>query len=325
MAYSAQVIHKAKARLDTMRSDRQSQQEQRLQEAYRQLPRLLQIDMRLRQTMAEAARAAFAQNGEDAHNLMEKARQENQTLQKEREALLLANFPKDYLMEGPVCQVCGGVGYIGAEMCQCLQELCREEQRNMLSCLACGTASFADFRLTYYPDTVDPKYGASPRAVMERTFAYCKKYAESFGADSGSLLFVGGTGLGKTMLSACIATAVTEKGYAVSYESAGHLFSKLEKNRFAPNEESQRAVSEIENAQLLIIDDLGTELPGNFVTAALYTLVNDRIMAGKPTIISTNLNAQELGQRYSPQIASRLHGAYRQLTFVGDDIRLKTR
>ena len=141
-------------------------------------------------------------------------------------------------------------------------------------------------------------------------------------ADSGNLLFVGGTGLGKTMLSACIATTVTEKGYAVSYESAVHLFSKLEKDRFNPTEESRREVSEIFHADLLIIDDLGTEMPGNFVTTALYTLVNDRLMDGKPTIISTNLNADELGQRYSPQIASRLHGIYRQLTFVGEDIRL---
>ena len=324
MAYSADVMRKAKAQLDAMRSDRQSLQEQRLQEAYQKLPRLRQIDSLLRHSMAQAALAVFSQNT-DAHAMMEKIRQENQTLQKEREELLLANFPAGYLMEGPVCEICGGVGYIGAQMCRCLQDLCRKEQKKMLTCLACGTASFADFQLDYYPSTIDPKYGASPRAVMERTFAHCKKYAENFGTDSGNLLFVGGTGLGKTMLSACIATEVTEKGYAVSYESAVHLFSKLEKNRFNPSEESGREVSEIANAELLIIDDLGTEMPGNFVTTALYSLVNDRLMDGKPTIISTNLNADELGQRYSPQIASRLHGAYRQLTFVGEDIRLKKR
>lgn len=324
MAYSADVICRAKARLNTKRSDRQSLQEQRLQEAYRKLPRLRQIDLDLRQSMAQAAMAMFSQNG-DAHAMMEKIRQENQMLQKEREELLLANFPADYLQEGPVCESCGGVGYIGAQMCLCLQELCREEQKKKLSCLTCGTGSFENFQLDYYPGAVDPKYGASPRAVMERTFTYCKKYAASFAMDSDNLLFVGGTGLGKTMLSACIATEVTEKGYAVSYESAAHLFSKLEKNRFNPSEESQRDVSEIFNAELLIIDDLGTEMPGNFATTALYTLVNDRLLDGKPTIISTNLNADELAKRYSPQIASRLHGAYRQLTFVGEDIRLKKR
>ena len=324
MAYSKDVMRKAKARLDAMRADRQSQQEQRLHSAYMQVPRLREIDMLLRQTMANAARAAFAQS-EDAHALMEKARQENQILQQEREALVAANFPANYLMEGPVCEVCGGLGYIGAELCQCLQSLCQEEQRKMLTRLACGSASFRDFRLDYYPDAVDPKYGASPRQVMARTYDYCRNYAQNFAADSGSLLFVGGTGLGKTMLSACIATTVTEKGYAVSYESAGHLFSKLEKNHFNRTDETAAAVSEIENADLLIIDDLGTEMGGNFVTAALYSLINDRILSGKPTIISTNLNAQEIGERYSPQIASRLRGNFRQLSFVGEDIRLKRR
>ena len=322
MAYSADVLQKAKARLEAMRSDRQSIQQQRLQSAYKAQPRLREIDKLLRLSMAEAARAVFAQSG-DAHAMMEKVRRENQALQREREAILQESFPDNYLMEGPVCEICGGVGYIGAEMCQCLQSLCQDEQRKLLTHLACGTASFRDFRLDYYPDTIDPKYGASPRAVMEKIYDYCRKYASSFDLDSRSLLFVGGTGLGKTMLSACIATEVTQKGYSVSYESAGRLFSKLEKNRFNPTEECSREVSEIENADLLIIDDLGTELPGNFVTAALYSLVNDRLLAGKPTIISTNLNADELPQRYSPQIASRLRGAYRPFTFVGEDIRLK--
>ncbi len=324
MAYSAEVLRNAKTRLETMRADRQSIQQERLRRAYEAQPRLRQIDQMLRLSMAEAARAVFAQSG-DAHAMMEKARQENQALQREREAILQAHFPDNYLMEGPVCEICGGVGYIGAEMCTCLESLCRDEQRKLLTRLACGTASFRDFRLDCYPDTIDRKYGASPRAVMERTYDYCRKYAASFGPDSGSLLFVGGTGLGKTMLSACIATEVTEKGYCVVYESAGHLFSKLERDRFNPSEESHREVSEIENAELLIIDDLGTELPGNFVTAALYALVNDRLLAGKPTIISTNLNSDELPARYSLQIASRLRGAYRPLTFVGEDIRLKKR
>jgi DNA replication protein DnaC len=208
-------------------------------------------------------------------------------------------------------------------MCVCLKNLCQEEQRKLLTLLACGTASFRDFRLDYYPDSIDPKYSASPRQVMARTYDYCRKYAQNFEKNSVSLLFVGGTGLGKTMLSACIATEVTEKGFAVSYESAGHLFSKLEKNRFMPSEETAMAVAEIENAELLIIDDLGTEMPSSFVTAALYSLINDRILSGRPTIISTNLNAQEIAKRYSPQIASRLQGNFRKLAFVGEDIRLK--
>ena len=321
MAYSSEVVRRARARLGAMKADKESLQQQRLQSAYATLPRLKEIDLLLRKSMALAAQAVFA-GGADAGEAMDKVRKANLALQNERAELIAENFPEGYLSEEPICDRCGGSGYIGAQMCACLTELCREEQRKQLSLLACGQADFGDFRLDYYPDRIDPKYGASPRRVMEKTYTYCQNYAKSFGADSGNLLFVGGTGLGKTMLSACIATEVTDKGYSVCYESAAHLFSKLEKNRFNPTEETQAAAAAFENCDLMIIDDLGTELPGNFVTAALYTLINDRLLAGKATIISTNLNDQEIAVRYSPQIASRVKGSFRQLTFVGEDIRL---
>ena len=148
----------------------------------------------------------------------------------------------------------------------------------------------------------------------------CRRYTEHFG--SGNLLFVGGTGLGKTFLSACIAREVASQGHSGAYETAAHLFSKLERNRFNPDEESRAAVRKLETCDLLIIDDLGTELPGNFVTAALYNLLNDRLLAGKPMVISTNLTVEELKNRYSPQIASRLQGSFQRLVFVGEDIRI---
>jgi len=137
---------------------------------------------------------------------------------------------------------------------------------------------------------------------------------------------VGGTGLGKTFLSACIARTAADKGFSVAYESAPHLFTKLEKDRFSPNEQTHAEVMKLFACDLLILDDLGTELPGNFVTAALYNLVNDRLLSGKAMVISTNLNVEEINRRYSPQIASRLQGSFQRLTFVGEDIRvLKSR
>jgi DNA replication protein DnaC len=108
----------------------------------------------------------------------------------------------------------------------------------------------------------------------------------------------------------------------VAYETAAHLFTKLEQARFNPNEETRREADKLTSCDLLILDDLGTELPGQFVTAALYSLMNDRILAGKPMVISTNLNVDEAARRYSPQIASRLHGNFTRLTFVGEDIRV---
>jgi DNA replication protein DnaC len=157
---------------------------------------------------------------------------------------------------------------------------------------------------------------------MELNFRNCRSYAGIFTENSGNLLFIGGTGLGKTFLSACIARAVADRGYSVAYETASHLFSKLERAKFSADEEARKEVEKFSRCDLLIIDDLGTEMPGQFVTAALYSLVNDRLLEGKPMLISTNLNVDELSRRYSPQIASRLHGSFSRLTFVGEDIRV---
>ena len=133
---------------------------------------------------------------------------------------------------------------------------------------------------------------------------------------------MGGTGLGKTFLSACIARTVADRGCSVIYETSARLFSKLEQARFNPTEESRREAEKFQECDLLILDDLGTEMPGQFVTSALYSLLNDRLLAGKPMVISTNLTVEELSRRYSPQITSRLRGSFSQLTFVGDDIRV---
>jgi glycerol kinase len=118
------------------------------------------------------------------------------------------------------------------------------------------------------------------------------------------------------------AREAAEKGFSVAYESAPQLFAKLEKDRFNPDENSHMQVRQLMDCDLLIVDDLGTEMPGNFVTAALYSLVNDRLLSRKATVISTNLNISEIAQRYSPQIASRLQGSFKGLTFVGQDIRV---
>lgn len=320
MPYSKKVVSRARQILESRKADRESEYRDHLHNAYQQVPRLRQIDMLLRSSMALAAQTVFSQ-GADAAQTMEQVKKENLALQQERQALIREHFAPAYLDESPVCDHCGGTGYIGATMCRCLEQLCRQEQRRELDLLTDGNDRFEDFRLDYYADQKDSKLGVSPRAIMERNLKYCRQYAEAF-PNAGNLLFVGNTGLGKTFLSACIANAVVDKGVSIVYESAPRLFAKLEKNRFGPDEESRAAVAEMESCQLLILDDLGTEMPGTFVTAALYSLLNDRLLANKPMIISTNLNIDEIARRYSPQIASRLQGGFRQMPFVGQDIRV---
>jgi len=321
MAYSKEVVRLAKQRLASMKADRESENLQHLMDAYARVPRIREIDGQLRRSMVLAAQAVFTAGG-DAQAAMDKVKEDNLILQQERQRLAAEHFAPGYLDETPICESCGGSGYIGSQMCSCLRELCRQEQSKRLSLLADPNARFENFRLEYYSDRIDSKYGAAPRKLMEHTLQSCRKYAAQFSEKSGNLLFVGGTGLGKTFLSACVARAVAEQGFSVCYESAHNLFSKLEKNRFNPDEQSREQVAEIMNCDLLILDDLGTELPGNFVTAALYTLLNDRLLANKSMIVSTNLIAQELAGRYSPQIASRLQGNFKQLVFVGEDIRI---
>ena len=322
MGYSNDVMQRARARLAAAKADRESENRQHLDEAYAKVPRLREIDRQLRLTMAMAAQAVFSSGG-DVNAALEEAKQQNLSLQREREKLIRLYFEEGYLDDSPVCDRCGGSGYVGASMCECLAELCRQEQKKELTFLNVGRESFDQFRLDYYPDRLDPKLGINVRALMEKTYNTCRKYAYGFTERSGNLLFSGDTGLGKTFLSACIARTVADRGYSVVYESAGHLFSNLERAKFSGDEQAREDVKKYTECDLLIVDDLGTEMPGQFTTAALYSLVNDRILAGKAMIVSTNLTAEDLARRYSPQIASRLRGNFTRVAFLGDDIRMK--
>jgi DNA replication protein DnaC len=156
---------------------------------------------------------------------------------------------------------------------------------------------------------------------MERNFQNCRRYALTFSLNSGNLLFVGGTGLGKTFLSACIARAVADRGYSVMYETASHMFSKLEKAKFTPTEDSRREADKLMECDLLIIDDLGTEVVNQFTLSCLYHVINTRLNLQKPTIISTNLTPGELRKLYSDRISSRLTGEFQVIPFYGTDVR----
>ena len=316
MGYSVEVMQRARARLAAAKADRESENQQHLAHAYEEVPRLREIDRQLRMTMAMAAQAAFTKGG-DALQAMEEAKQKNLALQQERQQLVHLHFEEGYLDDSPICDHCGGSGYVGATMCECLQELCRQEQKKELTFLNVGRESFEQFRLDYYPER------DNIRMIMEKTFQICRKYAYNFTEKSPNLLFSGDTGLGKTFLSACIARTVADRGYSVVYESAGHLFGKLERAKFENDETAREEMKKYTACDLLIIDDLGTEMAGQFVSAALYSLINDRLLAGKPMIVSTNLNSEDLSRRYSAQIASRLRGSFMRVAFLGEDIRVK--
>lgn len=323
MGYSTQVLSRANARLSAAREEHESRTNARRAQVYRQLPRIQAIDKQLQRNMVQAAMAAFSQGAQDA---MEQAKAQNKALQAERQALLSQHFEPGFLDDAPFCPHCGGSGYVGTAMCQCLKAFCMEEQRKELGAVFSRSESFDNFRLDYYADAISPQLGVAPRTVMEKVLKACRDYARGFGPHSGNLLLSGGTGLGKTHLALAMGKTVGDMGCSVCYESAGSLLAKLEQAKFNPTEDTRRIAADLENCDLLIVDDLGTELPGQFTTAALYGLLNARLLAGRPMIITTNLNVDEAAKRYSPQIASRLYGDFLRLTFVGSDIRiLKTK
>lgn len=322
MAYSAEVIRRARERLAQAREDRESENRQHLADAYEKCPRIRQIDLQLRRTMAQAAQAAF-RKGSDGRAEMDAIRQENLALQQERAQLVGQYFEEGYLDDSPICTVCGGSGYVGSNMCECLRELCRQEQKKELTFLSAGKDRFEQFSLDYYPDRLDPVMKVNVRALMERNLQMCRRYAATFSEKSPNLLFSGDTGLGKTFLSACIARVVADRGYSVVYESASHLFGKLERAKFYNDEQARKDSQRYTDCDLLIVDDLGTEMPSQFTTSALYTLINDRILYGRPMILSTNLNTEDFSRRYSSQVASRLNGNFQRVPFLGEDIRAK--
>ena len=319
MAYSEQVLRRAKARLEQKKSDAESESNARIERIYSEYPRLREIDRAMRQSVSKAVAVAF-RRGKDPTEAIEAIKEENLALQWERECLLeAAGLDESALEPTVVCPRCGGSGYVGAAMCQCLKELCREEQKKELSSLLSGSEHFDQFRLDYYPTEPDPQSKAIPRQIMQTNFNRCRQYAQDFGPHSPSLLFSGGPGLGKTFLSACIARTVADNGFSVVYDTAGKLFSDFEAVKFGGS--TVELTKKYLSCDLLIIDDLGTEMTTQFTQSVLYQVINTRLMDGKPVIISTNLTTVDIPKRYQSAIASRLLGSYQLFPFLGRDIR----
>ena len=184
-----------------------------------------------------------------------------------------------------------------------------------------------DCSLDYYSPLPFPGESLTPRENMEFIFDVCSSYARRFGKFYFRNLFLtGAPGLGKTFLSACIARTVSEKGFSVVYDTAVNIFARFEEQKFARDRqevgEARDETRRYLGCDLLILDDLGSELTTPFVQSALYTLINARLTADKGTVISSNLTMDQVRARYTPQIASRLEGEYRVLPFYGEDIRL---
>ncbi|MEG0456843.1 MAG: ATP-binding protein, partial [Oscillospiraceae bacterium] len=158
---------------------------------------------------------------------------------------------------------------------------------------------------------------------MNKTFDFCKNYANNFSLDSNSILFTGGTGLGKTHLSLSIAKSAIDKGYGVIYDSCSNILTKIEREFFGKDSKNDDFTAAIYECDLLIIDDLGVEFSTSFTQSMIYNIINTRLGANLPTIISTNFSIKEIGINYSDRIASRIASNYNYFIFKGNDIRIQ--
>lgn len=325
MAYDGKLLARARAQLDLIRSDNQAEHQRRLSLVYARVPEIQRMDEAMRRQMTELVRLTISHPA-DLKERLAALEKDNLDIQVRRAELLVENgWPVEYLDDIYSCPKCRDSGVYEGGVCSCLEKLYNKELTKELgTLLQHGDESFARFDLNYYDAA--PVNGVSPRETMTMVLGACRKFADNFPAVSANLLFQGGTGLGKTYLSACIARVVAAKGYSVCYDSAAAALEAFEVQKFSRDPEASEAanarVRRMLDCDLMILDDLGTEMVSSISTSALYTLLNTRLVNGNKIIISTNCSDEELQKKYTPQIYSRIKGEFLRLPFVGRDIRL---
>lgn len=321
MAYSREIYEQAQAVLEQRRGTAQARAAELRQKMIRAVPRLREIEQQMAQSSGKVVSAIL--KGGNVEKEVERIKTENLSLQVEMAMLLKENGvdAKDFQPQY-FCEKCEDTGIRGNKRCTCFQTLLRELSCQSLSELSgMRPMSFNDLSLTYYSDEPQNKTGISPRAQMRHIIQYCKEYAANFDGTDASLLLRGPTGVGKTHLSLAIAGDVMARGYSVVYGPVQKLLHRLEREHFGRVDGSSEDI--MTGCDLLILDDVGTEFSSSFYTSALYNIINERMLEGKPTIISTNLNQKELTERYGEQIASRITGTFQPLVCQGKDIRLE--
>ncbi|MBR7101246.1 MAG: ATP-binding protein [Clostridia bacterium] len=318
MNFPKKVIESVASDFSKKRSDRDALRLRRLKEIYSLCPEIKDIDASLSRVSKEIAEATFTYKS-NIRERIESIKNNNLALQ-ERRASLLCNlgFDRDYTDPPYECEICNDTGYDGFHLCACHRRALVDK---MLDCTGFGNLikaqSFESFDPSVFETEEQRKRASAIRTVLEA-------YADEFTHSSDSLLLVGGTGLGKTHLSSSIARRVIEKGYNVVYESAESIFREIGREIFRSDfSEKDPEYYRFFDCDLLIIDDLGSEMITPSSVSYLYNIINTRLNKGLPMIISTNNSSEELLRKYDERIASRLFGEFVIHLFMGNDQRRK--
>lgn len=308
--------------------------EERRIEIYAAIPEIEAIDRRLASGSIALARQLLnadtpLQPSAISASATEGLAEDNRRLSAEKQHLLSSHgYPPDYLDPRYQCPDCRDTGYIGVRKCHCFRQAMVDllyGQSGLAATLK--EENFIHFSLDYYSDSyVEESTGLTPRACAAKARKTADAFVEAFDSSYQNLFLYGNTGVGKTFLANCVAKELLDRSHTVIYLTAFQLFDALEKYTFRREEEGEDPDSElgyILGCDLLILDDLGTELTNSFVTSRLYLCLNERHLRRKSTLISTNLSLDDLHRNYSERIFSRITSHYIMVKLVGEDIRIQ--
>ena len=285
-------------------------------EAEAAIPALRHAEDEVRVRGICALAGAAGKDRTEAAAALSKARQELTAL------LAASGRPADALEPKFTCKLCQDTGSVQGRTCTCVHKLMQGLRREEIEALSSlSISSFDTMELRYYPNTMDEKLGEPVRTYMGGLLEDLRSYAEEFDHNSESLMLFGNAGLGKTHAALAIAGIVLQKDFDVIYVSSPDFFGKLENARFDSSEDAETLLRTASAADLLILDDLGTEFVTPYFITTFYSLLNNRLGAGLPTIVTTNIaDGSLLEKRYTEKISSRL-SSFVPCLFAGEDIR----
>lgn len=295
---------------------------ERIRSVYHSFPRLSEIDAAISSLSVTQAKKLM-DGDEDALPYLKK---ELAALIDEKKKILTSHgYPENYFEPPYLCPDCKDTGYIDGRKCHCFQQAAIDlvyTQSNIRQILK--TENFQNFSYAYYSDSLNnPSTGLSSLATAKQAVELCRDFIQTFDTDFKNLFFYGDTGIGKTYLSNCVAKELLDSGHSVIYFTASSLFHIFEKKYFGKEAEAGRDFQNIFDCDLLIIDDLGTELSNSFTNSQLFLCLNERILRQKSVIISTNLNLGQLVDTYSERTFSRISSHYTMIKLFGNDIRIQ--
>lgn len=314
MAFSNEVLREALKQISDRRKKAQKEFERQYADIYKGHPELAEIDELLKMKSSKTALYIFSGNTVGA----EKLREEITALNARRDRLLAAaNVPKEPQCE---CRLCKDTGYADGVLCSCVKDIASKIcYSSLLSDMPLEACRFENFDLKFYSEDKNDK-GVSPRRQMTAVLKTCREFAESF-PNGQNILLTGSSGLGKTHLSLAVANTVLSKGCSVIYGSAQNLINEVSRETFDRSGSTDK-IDSLNSCDLLIMDDLGTEFSTSLSASIVYNIINTRLMRGLSTVISTNLNINEISDIYSERVASRIIGSYSVCPCFGSDIRL---